>query len=415
MMDQTEMTKPYSKNPLQNAANDRTTSEFLVPEASSSTQLPPDETIFSDGTSYFDALIDDIMEATNSIELETFIFNKDHLGDRIAKVLEKAAERGVHVRVLVDGAGSPLWTTNYAKKLEDAGAKTRVFHPFPWQLWNWSRSVVKLPGMLKWIYLMLKSNSRNHRKVCIIDESIAYVGSANINKCHLNKQQGGDDWRDTAARLSNVDLTGLVNAFNSAWTHRTIKERLREIFRHIRKDPIIRLNHSRHRRRILHKNLLRKITNCKHRVWITNAYFVPDNFLLRRLKEAARKGVDVRVLLPQTSDVMMMPWASSTFYFSLLKAGVRIFEYLPSVLHAKSLIIDNWVLLGSSNLNHRSLLHDLEADINLSNATSKKHLEQLFLEDLKKSREVDLTSWYRLRPFRQRFMGRLVLYLKYWI
>jgi len=249
-------------------------------------------------------LFDDISKATNSIELETFIFQKDHLGDRIAKALANAADRGVHVRVLVDGAGSPLWTTNYSKMLEKSGAKTRVFHPFPWQLWNWSRSVVKLPWMLKWVYLMLKSNSRNHRKVCIVDEKIAYIGSANISKCHLNKSQGGDDWRDTAVRLSNTALISLITAFNSAWTHRTIKERLREIFRLLRKDPIIRLNHSRHRRRILHKNLLRKIVNCKHRVWITNAYFVPDNFLLRRLKDAARKGVDVRILLPKESDVI---------------------------------------------------------------------------------------------------------------
>lgn len=406
------MTDPHSKDPIKNAANDRAIPTPLNIEMSA---LLPDEKIFSDGTAYFDALIDDISKATNSIELETFIFQKDHLGDRIAKALANAADRGVHVRVLVDGAGSPLWTTNYSKMLEKSGAKTRVFHPFPWQLWNWSRSVVKLPWMLKWVYLMLKSNSRNHRKVCVVDEKIAYIGSVNISKCHLNKSQGGDDWRDTSVRLSNTTLISLTAAFNSAWTHRTIKERLREIFRLLRKDPIIRLNHSRHRRRILHKNLLRKIVNCKHRVWITNAYFVPDNFLLRRLKDAARKGVDVRILLPKESDVIMMPWASSTFYYSLLKAGVRIFEYLPSMLHAKSLIIDNWVLLGSSNLNHRSLLHDLEADINLSNPQSKKELEQLFLSDIQKSREVALDSWQRLRPFRQRFMGRLVLYLRYWI
>lgn len=402
----TNMINPSSKDLLDNAAND---------EAISKLSTTPNETIFSDGSTYFDALIEDIKQSTNSIEIETFIFDKDHLGDQISEALGAAAKRGVHVRILVDGAGSPLWTTNYAKKLEKAGAKTRVFHPFPWQLWNWSRSVVKLHWMLKWIYLLLKSNSRNHRKVCIIDESIAYVGSANISKCHLDKTQGGDSWRDTVVRLFNADLSGLINAFNSAWTHQTIKERLKNIFRHVRQDPIIRLNYSRHRRRILHKDLLRKITNCKHRIWITNAYFVPDSFLLRRLKEAARKGADVRILLPKTSDVIMMPWASSTFYFSLLKAGVRIFEYLPSVLHAKSLIIDNWVLLGSSNLNHRSLLHDLEADINLSNPDSKKHLAELFLNDLEQSREVGLDSWHRIRPFRQRFMGRLVLYLKYWI
>jgi cardiolipin synthase A/B len=373
------------------------------------------ETIYSDGSQHFNALIHDIIHAKDSVELETFIFSKDALGDRIVTALEATARRGVHIRILVDGAGSPLWTTNYAKRLENAGVKTHVFHPYPWQLWNWSRSVVKLPWLLKFVYLILKSNSRNHRKISIIDEKIAYIGSANISKHHLSRSEGGDAWRDTSARITNTDLTELCKAFNAAWYHRSIKERVRDLFQHIRQDPTIRLNHTRHRRRILYKHLLRRIGNCKHRVWITNAYFVPDNFLLKKLKESARKGVDVRVLLPKKSDVMMMPWASSTFYFSLLKAGVRIFEYLPSVLHAKSIIIDQWSSLGSSNLNHRSLLHDLEADVNLKNSHSRKRLEALFLNDLQASREVKLDSWFRLRPLRQRLLGRVFLYLKYWI
>jgi cardiolipin synthase len=112
---------------------------------------------------------------------------------------------------------------------------------------------------------------------------------------------------------------------------------------------------------------------------------------------------------------MMMPWASSTFYYNLLKAGVRIFEYLPSMLHAKSLILDDWMLIGSSNLNHRSLLHDLEADINIVSPAAKQKLEQHFLDDLTKSREISLSSWSTSRPWWQRLMGRLVLYLKYLI
>ncbi len=375
----------------------------------------PAETIFSTGDQHFLNLLKDIDEATESIELETYIFQKDVLGIRIAAALADAAARGVKVRVLVDGAGTPYWSAQFAKKLETAGAETRVFHPFPWQLWNWSRAVIKLPTLLKGIYLLLKANYRNHRKVCIIDNKIAYIGSINITKCHLAKDQGGDAWRDISVRLCNTDLKPLSKAFNAAWSHRTIRERLREAFRQIRLDPIIRLNHTRHRRRILYKNLLRKITNCRDRIWITNAYFVPDNFLLRKLREAAKSGIDVRILLPKKSDVAVMPWTSSTFYYSLLKAGVRIFEYLPSNLHAKLLILDNWMLLGSSNLNHRSLLHDLEVDINVRADQSKEVLEHQFLEDLKHSKEMMFNTWKQHRPWLQRFIGRLMLYLKYWI
>ena len=373
------------------------------------------ETVFTNGQEHFNTLLSDIAKAKHSIDLETYLFHNDTLGKRIALKLAEAAKRKVKVRVMVDGAGSPFWSANFARFLEAAGVKTKVFHPFPWQLWDWSRSIVKLPSLIKWIYLILKINFRNHRKVCIIDKEIAYIGSLNISKYHLSREEGGKGWRDTSVRLSGTDLKELTKAFDVAWYHRTIKERLREIFCQIRRDPIIRLNYTRHRRRILYKNLLRKMANCTRRIWITNAYFIPDNFLLKKLKDAARSGVDVRILLPRKSDVVIMPWVSSTFYYRLLRAGVKIFEYLPSMLHAKSLIIDDWMVIGSSNLNHRSLIHDLEADIHINSKKAKRILEQQFLQDLNNSREVSLNSWQTLRPRRQRLMGRLVLYIKYWI
>ena len=375
----------------------------------------PVETIFVEGGIYFDSLIKDIHEAKHNIALETYIFQRDSLGKQIIEALTAAARRGVTVRVMVDGAGTPWWSTQFARGLERAGATTKVFHPFPWQLWNWSRSVVKASLLTNWIYLLLKINTRNHRKVCLIDNQIAYVGSMNISKCHLSKAMGGDNWRDTSLRLQGADLSDLYRAYDLAWDHLPIPERMREAFRQVRRNPSIRSNHTRHRRRILYKNLLRKMSTCRHHIWITNAYFVPDNFLLRRLQEAARSGVDVRILLPRKSDVAMMPWASTAFYFNLLKAGVRIFEYMPGILHAKILLLDDWALIGSSNLNHRSLLHDLEVDILLSGQSSIQQLEEQFLTDLKNSREIALGRWHILRPRYQRWLGRLLLYMKYWI
>lgn len=380
--------------------------------------VPPqgyNEYVFADGESYFASLLQDIAQATSSIDLECYIFQRDHLGKRVAQALMQAAQRGVTVRVLVDGAGSPLWTTSFARQLEKVGASTKVFHPFPWHLWNWSRSVVRVPTLLKWIYLILKINYRNHRKVCILDKKIVYAGSINITRRHLSLQNNGDFWRDTAVRVSETDLTDLQNSFDCAWEERTTKEKLRDTSKHIRKDPVIRVNHTRYRRRLLYKHLLRKIKNSTERIWITNAYFVPDNFLLKHLRDAAYRGIDVRILLPKKSDIAMMPWASCTFYHNLLRSGVRIFEYLPSNLHAKTLIVDDWILVGSSNLNHRSLLHDLEVDIKMRHPENKKFLQQLFLDDLSKSQEISLTSLAQMRPFRHRFLGRFVLYLKYWI
>lgn len=166
-----------------------------------------------------------------------------------------------------------------------------------------------------------------------------------------------------------------------------------DAFKHVRREPRIRLNYTRHRRRLLYKNLLRRMRLYQQRIWITNAYFVPDNFLLKHLKETAINDVDVRILLPKKTNVLIVEWASATFYNELLKSGIKIYEYTPSMLHAKSLILNDWMLIGSSNLNHRSLLHDLEADVTLFTEPAKKRLEHLFFEDLAHSRQLHLGHW----------------------
>lgn len=371
--------------------------------------------MFYDGSSYFSSAIADITLAKTSIELEAYIFTGDLMGNRITESLIAAAERGVNVRVLVDGAGTPVWGGNMTKRLERAGISTRIFHPIPWRLWHWSRSYVRLPKLLKAIYLILKMNSRNHRKVIMIDDKIVYAGSFNVTKCHLNKTEGGDQWRDTGIRVQDVNVSELKQAFEAAWDHFPIKERIKEYFHLINQNPVFRLNNTRHRRRILYKRMLRRIDNCEKRIWITNAYFVPDSFLLNKLRDAAQRGVDVRVLLPNKSDIFVMPWATHAFYFNLLKAGVRIFEYLPTILHAKSLILDNWTIIGSSNLNHRSLLHDLELDINIREDSTKIQIEQQFLRDQQQSNEIFLNNWWHHRAWYKRFIGRLALFMKYWI
>lgn len=372
------------------------------------------EKLFFSGSEYFSSLLEDIGNARLSVDIETYIFSFDLIGTKILEALTAAATRGVIVRIMVDGAGTPYWSSNLIKKLERAGGETRIFHPFPWHLWQWSRSVILAPYLIKAVYLLLKINSRNHRKVCIIDQKMVYVGSFNISQNHIDCGGSNRGWRDTGIRLLGVELRDVLLAFESSWAHRPMQERIRQFFRHVGTNPIFRLNNNWHRRRILYKDLLSRIRNCKHRIWITNAYFVPDNFLLRRLIEAAKNGVDVRILLPAQSDVAFMPWASKTFYEKLLKSGVRIFEYLPVMLHAKTLILDDWMIIGSSNLNHRSLLHDLEVDVNIRSDKAKNSLVEQFLVDLDNSSEIGLEKWQR-RSLYQRFVGNLILYLKYFI
>lgn len=376
----------------------------------------PNEIVFDSGSSFFHALIDDIDHAETSIYLESYIFNHDAIGLKIVRSLQSAASRGVACKILVDGCGSPHWGVSLAKKLEKSGINTRVFHPFPWQIWNWSRAVIKAPKILRWIFLLLNVNSRNHRKICLIDNRITYVGSINITKEHLSLSEGGHGWRDTAIRITDTNTDSLQKILDDTWTHISIKERLRKAFSDIKQDPIFRLNHTRHRRRILYKQLLRKIDRCQKRIWITNAYFIPDTILLHHLKKIAAQGADVRILLPKKTDLFFpMTWASGMFYLKLLQANIRIFEYQPAMLHAKSIIIDDWVLIGSTNLNHRSLLHDLEIDVQLSTTSAKSIVKQLFLNDIQHAKEIALSDWRNRQPWYKQIIGSMILFAKYWI
>ncbi|MCM2323553.1 MAG: phospholipase D-like domain-containing protein [Oligoflexia bacterium] len=149
-------------------------------------------------------------------------------------------------------------------------------------------------------------------------------------------------------------------------------------------------------------------------MWITNAYFAPDILLARALRVAAWGGADVRVLVPKKSDIFFMPWVTEAFYHHLLRAGVRVYEFLPSILHAKTLLIDDWGTIGSSNLNHRSLLHDLEADFVVGHHESIDALATLFEEDLRQSREIFLGEWKGL-PLSRRMVAKILLFFRYFI
>lgn len=373
------------------------------------------EQIFASGESHYQAILQDIAEAEKSIDFETYIFSNDEAGQQIVTALIAAIQRGVRVRVIVDGVGSPYWGFGLARKIENAGGETKIYNPYPWQIWNWQRSTRRHWWLIKWIFFMFEINSRNHRKTVIIDNNIAYIGSFNVHKCHLPREQGGLGWRDTSVRISETDLSDLNEAFDTTWNHHTIRERLREAFQCLGKNPRFRLNTTRLRRRILFKNLLRRLRVCQQRIWITSAYFIPSNALLRRLKEASRRGVDVRLLLPQRSDVRVVDWASRTYYCGLLKAGVRIFEYSPSVLHAKSIIIDNWMVVGSTNLNSRSLIHDLEIDAEIQTDHAKQDLYTLYLTDLRQSQEITTQNWHKRFSLLKRLAGMILMRFRYFM
>ncbi len=363
------------------------------------------ETLFFDGKDYFEALINAIDQARSSIFLESYIFNFDEIGKLVIRALLRAAARQVKVKVLIDGLGS-CDSANKIIEVLSPSCKVRIYHPLPWKLRHF---LYAYPSVL--LHSFFNINVRNHRKLVIIDQKLLFTGSFNITKEHVD-DVNCIGWRDTGICLDSFDLTKLNQACNSAWKNINYTETIRSFFRAVKNNLCVRINNTWYRRRILHRDLLNKIKQAKNRIWITNAYFVPDSALLKQLIGAAKRGVDVKILLPSRSDIAFMPWTSQTFYRKLLIVNTKIFEYLPAILHAKTLIIDDWMTIGSSNLNHRSLLHDLELDIVVQTDKAKEMLVMQFKKDIENAKvvqieDLDKRTWY------QKLIGEFLLHLRY--
>ncbi len=316
-----------------------------------------EEKIYFKHEEYFGDLMSSIREARHSIELESYIFELDQTGQAVIQALIEAATRGVRVRVVVDGMGTWFTQNELENAFHGSRVQFRVYHPFSFFGIGYSHV-----------------NKRLHRKLWIFDHETVFTGSFNIT---------AEPTRDTGVRLKGGPIGLLADAFERVWGKHTAN------LPHKTRMGWVRLNENKKMRRSNHQDLVRRIREARTRIWITNAYFVPPFFLLRALCRAGLQGLDVRLLLPARPDHLFMKWMGEAFYQTLLLSGVRVFEFEESFLHAKTILIDEWAMVGSTNLNHRSLVHDLEVDVVLHQSSSKERLESQFEQDLAKSCELE--------------------------
>jgi cardiolipin synthase len=339
--------------------------------------------ILRDGEQAFASMLAAIRAATKSICLETYILCDDRTGARFGQALLERARAGVEISVLYDAWGSSL-SIEYLVWLSQAGIRTMPFHP------------VELSSTLG--KTVAKLTLRNHRKLLIIDGIVAFTGGLNISDDYASPAHGGQGWRDTHMRIEGPVVSELLGFFLATWkaSGGPALDPSRYPRGHGHRDPAVQVaaSHLRRGRRTIRQVYGDAISGARSHIYITNAYFLPTVRLLQALRTAAKRGVDVRVMVAGTTDVQAVLLASRSIYGLLLKAGVRLFEWEGRVLHAKTATVDRtWSTIGSSNLDRQSLRFNLEVNVIVRDSAFAGAMEAMFYQDLGSCREITLDHW----------------------
>lgn len=387
-----------------------TTAEGIVPIQNPSEHLVQGNQVrlLRNGSAAFPEMLAAIAGAEQQVLLEMYWFASDRIGRKFAAALAAAAERGVEVRVIFDAVGSVGASDGMFEELERRGVQVIEFNPIaPW----------------KRRFRLFRLTRRDHRKILIVDGRIGFTGGINIADYWLPRDDGGAGWRDDMVRIDGPAVAGLCDCFARAWARlRGSKLRLtgfaqrpqRPLTESQSRGQAVRVLGQRFLRtqRQISRAYLHYLRRAELRIFIANSYFVPDGRVLRALTQAARRGVDVRIIVPGQSDVDIVRHASRAVWGRLLRGGVRIFEWDESVLHAKSAVIDGmWSTTGTFNFDYLSLRVNLEVNISVLDAHFASTLERSFLEDFEQCREVSRVD-FRFRSLGQRLLEFLAYRLR---
>jgi cardiolipin synthase len=348
------------------------------------------------GQEIFPAMLKAMAAAQKSIRLETYIYSDGKLGRQFLETLLAAAQRGVQVQILVDALGSWLLLDDFFEPLVAGGAEVRRFNPL--HLWRFG--------------------VRNHRKLLICDDATMFIGGFNVAD-----EYDGDGvtrgWCDVGVRIENPALAGeLAASFDELFA-----------LSDFRRNPLMRLRAFKRKRKPLKKPagelllshpgrgagpfqtaLYQDLAKARE-VRIVSAYFLPTRRVRRDLIRLARRGGRVQLILAGQSDILVSQLAARSLYHRLLKAGVEIYEYQPQVLHAKLILSDGVVYVGSSNLDIRSLNLNYELMLRLEDKTAAVEAREIFERLLKHSRRIELRQWRKSQTFWQRWKNHWAHFL----
>lgn len=345
-------------------------------------------TVFNDGSDKFEALIQDLEQATNHIHIQYYIFRLDNLGKRILNVLERKAKEGVEVRLLFDDMGSRGLYKRHFHNLIRLGGKVEAFFP----------SILPL--------INTRLNYRNHRKIVVIDGATAYIGGFNVGDEYLGKVKKFGYWRDTHLRIEGSAVHPIQTRFLLDWNQASAEKDIEyneQYFPAIpRKGDIsmqIVSSGPDSEWEQIKDGYLKMIFRAKKYIYIQTPYFIPDVSFLDALRIACLSGVDVRIMIPNKPDHIFVYWATYSNVGHLLKAGAKIYIYDNGFLHSKQIVIDDEVAtVGTANIDVRSFKLNFEVNAFIYDPIAAHQLAELFEQDLLVSRELTLET-YQQRSF----------------
>ncbi len=358
-------------------------------------------TLLQDGAATYPAMFAAIRQAHDNINMESYIFEDDEIGQQFADLLLQQQARGVQVNLIYDSFGTVNTPKAFFERLKQGGVEVLQFNP-----------INPLAAKTPWLI-----NNRDHRKLLIVDGRTAFIGGINISSVYSSGSAARRSakapknalaWRDTDLQIEGPVVAELQKLFMQTWEKQrgtplaaktyfpALPVQGHDIVRAIGSTPDDPYS-------LMYLTLISAIGNAEKQVYLTNAYFVPDPQLLDALTDAAARGVDVKLILPSHSDSEVVFQAGRAHYSTLLRAGVRIYERQGALLHSKTAYIDGvWSTVGSTNLDWRSFLDNDEINAVVIGREFAGQMHAMFAQDLAASEEIDPERWER-RPLSLRF------------
>jgi cardiolipin synthase A/B len=347
--------------------------------------------LYTYGEDLYAAMLHAIRQAQERIVVETFIWKDDPIGQQFKQELSRAAERGVDVSIIFDSFANLVVPRRF-KRFPAA------LHVLEYPLFSWP-----------WHPFHLRSYARDHRKILVVDGHTGFVGGYNIGSLYAT------EWRDTHACITGPDAWELENVFINFWNaHRG--RHLPAIPERGTRDWDPRINIHRNDPQLLifpiRTTYLEAIDRARQHVYLTHAYFIPDRIILRALLAAARRGVDVCILLPTTSNHILADWLARGYYMQCLKGGIRLLLYQHAMVHAKTATIDSaWSTVGTANMDRLSMVGNFEVNVEVYDEAMACQMEDIFSKDASNCHELTLEEW-RQRSLLEKLAETILLPLR---